>query len=375
MPTIVWAFGPEDSFEMSLTSNMISAETLRFLSLYWDVIDLPKGMTAEVVESVHANSYDPSTSFDPAHHPDLVELRDRGHLVSTPFANPDPVAAYARHTYNQVRGTPNPYGKKYRYHISHTNTATGPWLSEALAEIEYPSNAKMKRYLRSIGVEPGMHTATLAGHLAPSLYAGIHQTLKRIRNQPEWDVCYLDQGLAGPFESLGGSLKSPDSDPKPERLAVELLEGIPVPLSSVPMDQVLDFKARRRDNLHALRGHIDELCESVARSGSPLRSLNNETKRLAREVNDLTRLMQESRIPRFMESVAKEIETPGYEVFGSGMGTAALLGVTDPATLIAWGGVSFMAGLVHRSVKAVSEAGSHLNHGRYIVQARTELTT
>jgi len=80
-----------------------------------------------------------------------------------------------------------------------------------------------------------------------------------------------------------------------DRGAVELLlfGALPVPPPSVPIDQVLDFKHSRRDELALLRQEMDDLCCEIRNSADPSRSMQAALLKMGNALADLNRVYAE----------------------------------------------------------------------------------
>ncbi|HID3221391.1 TPA: DUF6236 family protein [Enterobacter cloacae] len=59
----------------------------------------------------------------------------------------------------------------------------------------------------------------------------------------------------------------PEAAQKKEVVRFELAELLPVPPKNTPLQEILEFKERRNDELQALHGYLDELYDEVLKSG------------------------------------------------------------------------------------------------------------
>lgn len=78
---------------------------------------------------------------------------------------------------------------------------------------------------------------------------------------------------------------------------IRLYGAIPVPASSVPFGAILEFKAKRRAELLALRYQLDALYRSVHAAGDGDLALDSEIAQLERTISDYIRVARDSRIP------------------------------------------------------------------------------
>jgi hypothetical protein len=75
---------------------------------------------------------------------------------------------------------------------------------------------------------------------------------------------------------------------------ISLNNCLPVPVSSVSIHDVLDFKERRKDELTALRQTLDELYLEIANSSDIPRSKIASIARLESAIKDITKVSKQS---------------------------------------------------------------------------------
>ncbi len=90
-------------------------------------------------------------------------------------------------------------------------------------------------------------------------------------------VWALSQGEKSLFLEHGLGLFSEGSG-----MSLSLLRAIPIPAKDVPLNEILEFKEKRKDELLVLRAHIDKLVQAI--QGSP--TITDEFNRAAKEVDD-----------------------------------------------------------------------------------------
>ena len=96
-------------------------------------------------------------------------------------------------------------------------------------------------------------------------------------NDEEPGVWALSQGEKSLFLEHGLGLFSEGSG-----MSLNLLRAIPIPAKDVPLNEILEFKEKRKDELLVLRAHIDKLVRAI--QGSP--TITDEFNRAAKEVDD-----------------------------------------------------------------------------------------
>jgi hypothetical protein len=80
---------------------------------------------------------------------------------------------------------------------------------------------------------------------------------------------------------------------------VKLHQALPVPNKDVPLQDILDFRAKRRTELLLLRHHLEDIFQKVSSSYDSDLALNTEIERLDQAVADYIKVSKESRL-RFL---------------------------------------------------------------------------
>lgn len=75
---------------------------------------------------------------------------------------------------------------------------------------------------------------------------------------------------------------------------VSLHRAIPVPDKDVPIQDVLEFRARRRDELIALRHYLEDIYERIISAGDGALALEKEVERLQSAIDGHVRVSRES---------------------------------------------------------------------------------
>ncbi len=90
-------------------------------------------------------------------------------------------------------------------------------------------------------------------------------------------------------------------------IQVELYDCIPVPSANVNLEDILNFKEHRYDELREFRLLLDEMYESIVNSSDIDFTKNKCIGRLQNKVIDIHKIMDESRIKKFLSSVKVEL--------------------------------------------------------------------
>lgn len=99
---------------------------------------------------------------------------------------------------------------------------------------------------------------------------------------------------------------------------------MPVPEIDVPLNEVLEFKAKRKDELTAFRIYIDELYQSIINAGDIPRAKNTAILKLEKALLEVDRTLDESAIKKTVTSLKGYIGGEFTGVAGIGLGMAGL---------------------------------------------------
>jgi hypothetical protein len=86
-------------------------------------------------------------------------------------------------------------------------------------------------------------------------------------------------------------------------LEFELFNCLPVPEHDVPLNDILEFKEKRRDELLELRVYLDELYQSIITSEDPSKAINTALTKIELSLNDIDRTLTESAIKKITKSL------------------------------------------------------------------------
>jgi hypothetical protein len=114
-----------------------------------------------------------------------------------------------------------------------------------------------------------------------------------------------------------------DSVPK---LSIEyqLWNRLPIPSSDVPLNEILEFKAKRQDELVALRIYLDEMYQSIISAADIPRAKNTGLAKLETALDEIDRVLAESGITRTISSLRGFIAGEFGTVSGTGLGAAGI---------------------------------------------------
>lgn len=120
---------------------------------------------------------------------------------------------------------------------------------------------------------------------------------------------------------------------------VSLHRAIPVPDKEVPLQDVLEFRAKRRDELMALRHHLEDIYERVISAADGALALAKETERLQRAVDNHIKIARETRFRLRLADVdaslnfAPAVGVGAITLLASGSVTHALAAAAGSAVL------------------------------------------
>jgi hypothetical protein len=124
----------------------------------------------------------------------------------------------------------------------------------------------------------------------PAWYVAAHVGAFRILDNLEPGVWSLATGER--------SISFPSGELEPNRGAlVKLHQAIPIPDKQVPLQDILEFRTKRRAELLALRHHLEDIYQRVVSAGDVPLALNTELERLDRAITDHIKASRETRFP------------------------------------------------------------------------------
>ncbi|MDP2868149.1 DUF6236 family protein [Methyloversatilis sp.] len=115
----------------------------------------------------------------------------------------------------------------------------------------------------------------------------------------------------------------------------QLWNTLPVPQDDVPLSEILEFKARRRDELIALRIYLDELYLSVTSASDLPRAKTSAILKLEVALAEVDRALGESGISKTFSSLRGFIAGEFTNIAGTGLGAAGVAPFIGMSPLIA----------------------------------------
>lgn len=150
------------------------------------------------------------------------------------------------------------------------------------------------------------------------------------RNQHEPGAWSLAQPVDEPFFANAQSSLA---------IEYELWNALPVPSHDVPLGDILEFKAKRRDELLALRVFLDEMHQAIVSSADIPRAKSTQLTKLELSLKDVDRVLGEHGISKMMTSLRGFIAGEYGNILGAGSAASCvgpLIGI-DPFTAGALG--------------------------------------
>lgn len=104
----------------------------------------------------------------------------------------------------------------------------------------------------------------------------------------------------------------------------QLWDTLPVPRANVPLNDILEFKAKRTDELLALRIYLDEMYESVVSSADIPRAKTSAIAKLEVALSDVDKALKEFGIAKAISSLRGYIAGEFANIVGVGLGAASI---------------------------------------------------
>jgi hypothetical protein len=118
-------------------------------------------------------------------------------------------------------------------------------------------------------------------------------------------------------------------------LALELYRAVPVPDKDVPLNEILEFRLKRYDELQALRNEIDRLVSEINASEDPKATIEDVLYRIDRECSAAIRVCSEWQFPVRLSSLKTSFDLKPFAMVRDGLGAyvgATALGTTAVLT-------------------------------------------
>lgn len=115
----------------------------------------------------------------------------------------------------------------------------------------------------------------------------------------------------------------------------QLWNMLPVPQADVPLNEILEFKLVRRDELVALRVYLDDLYQSIISAADVPRAKSTQIAKLEIALSEVDRVLGESGIAKKMSSLRGFIAGEFTNITGTGLGAAGIAPFIDMSPLAA----------------------------------------
>ncbi len=201
-------------------------------------------------------------------------------------------------------------------------------------EIDYPDNNFI-----SIGLNPDMtflqecgvlsrtfvrFQGPISSHNGESFFRAQQEAYdQNEKNNPgAWSLGQISES---PIHSNGNVLPS---------VEFNLFNMLPVPNEDVPLNDILEFKEKRCDELVALRIYLDEVYQSIIKSGDIPRAMNSEIARLEASLKALNICLSESSIRKTITSLRSYVACEFGSALGAGLGGAGVSTVVQMSPIL-----------------------------------------
>lgn len=94
-----------------------------------------------------------------------------------------------------------------------------------------------------------------------------------------------------------------------EGTRIELINAIPLPADTVPLAEILSFKARRRPELLAFRSYLEEMTQEINGSADSVDALSQKLKELDLACADLFKTTKELQLPFYLADLKVSMNT------------------------------------------------------------------
>ncbi|HIF9467180.1 TPA: DUF6236 family protein [Photobacterium damselae] len=153
---------------------------------------------------------------------------------------------------------------------------------------------------------------------------------------------------------IASQLMSFDTQDK-QAVEFNLYNLLPIPSIETPLEDILEFKLRRYDELLAFRVYLDDFYQSIINSADIPRAYNTEMTRLELSLIDLNRTMQASKIKVCLNSL-RSVMGGMDSILGIGlgaMGVASMFGVTPIVAGLAGAGIGVATKMIPQSKTSI----------------------
>jgi len=162
------------------------------------------------------------------------------------------------------------------------------------------------------------------------------------------------------------------ADTTPTRaVEYQLWNALPVPQHEIPLDDILEFKEKRRDELLALRVHLDEMYQSIISAADIPRAKTSEVAKLEAALAEVDRALGEFGIVKSISSLRGYIAGEFSNLVATGLGAASVAPQIGMSPLMAG---AMGAGVAFAVKSVVSPKARTRSHPlTYVSSVRKEL--
>lgn len=104
----------------------------------------------------------------------------------------------------------------------------------------------------------------------------------------------------------------------------ELYDSLPVPQQDVPLNEILEFKEKRKDELMSFRVYLDEVYQSVTKAGYIPSAKSAAITKLQLAIADIDKILNESLIRKTINSLRATFESDFSGIIGTGLAAGAI---------------------------------------------------
>ncbi|NTG22064.1 hypothetical protein G6L00_16630 [Agrobacterium rhizogenes] len=166
------------------------------------------------------------------------------------------------------------------------------------------------------------------------------------------------------FKATGGSF-------------LNLLSAVPVPDKAVPIEEILDFREKRRSELLSLRLQISEMARDVEKAGDDAAVFVCALERIEKACIDLLSVTREAKRPFRFANLKPSFKLDIVKILGNALHAGGVLAATGMPSLAA---AAFSAGLDKDSVSVtfggdltMASKGATDNPFRYVTSYHSDL--
>lgn len=176
-------------------------------------------------------------------------------------------------------------------------------------KIDFPDNNVVSigdnseiEYLNSTGVL--QRTTVTSNNFNGEVYSRMQLAVLNHNNSK-------NEGIWSLAQPNGKLFLNKDESVLTRNLQVELYNSVPVPTVNVNLEDILNFKERRRDELEEFRCLMDEMYVSIMNSPDKDLSKDSAVYKLQNKIAELNKVMNESKIEKFLSSVKIQLDYSG----------------------------------------------------------------